>query len=903
MLHEILLALSGHPSPLFTATPAQHHPITSNTHPSDNHNHNDNHDQSSSSTTAGRHSLDLSLLTPPEQSLLSSLSHLAELHSLLRKYSSRISTTHPSPTCRAIASAILHTHLSAFQSHILSVEEAILSSDARYVAADGIVPLSAIQADFMPWSRRLGWLWGVIKVLLGEGIGNNGGVKGKCSAKQALDYLRKERATGFRDIEHICLQLLSTAEKAWSRGLAMWVVYGEIPDSNLGKEDFFIREVTVAVNDGQDGKERGGGGIGEKYFEIKEELLPDFITPDTAASILFIGKSINALKTFSSSSSLSSLSSSSSTMMMTTTSTLPLSSLPSPISATDLTTAISSIRRSLLSQSPLLHLLPLPAILDVLFLVHDYLLLGRGEFAVTLVRFADELLKDRHMKVDQRGLKEKGEDAHAHADDDGEDNVKKGVEMNVRRGEVEQLLARTWAEMYALQGGDDGDTTSATTDIGIGIGLGKGETSEGDENSRLELARRYISFNYSTTTSSKHTSSSKKRKYSHPTTPSPSSSSPSLDHLAPFTTTLLSTPNPLHLSLSLPPSSPLTLLFPASTLHTYAMIHTYLLSLRRTHIHLSNLYRNTYLRRSYPAPAGPAITNRLLGRMNAVRRRERENRRGKWMRGVWGVVRRVDGVMGVLGNYFGGEVIGEGWGCFKGWLCGGDEGGRGKGSRPGTGVSRRTEMSNQRGDGHYEREGEGQRDIGEEEVGIAHDPEAITSAHAIYISSLLHSLFLTDAPFTSSLYTLLTHVERLVSLITRLGEVWYTLDLEEDEGVIDDFSNNNPDSNGEGGLGSRLAREEVEVMFDLKEQRREVEKGIEAVVRRLRQIDDERLGSNLPFPTLSSTGSGGGMGEEGDRYMPHRPAGVDTLLMKLDVGGMYSAKVQGGYEFGASLVD
>ncbi|KAI5282170.1 hypothetical protein KEM54_002930, partial [Ascosphaera aggregata] len=184
-----------------------------------------------------------------------------------------------------------------------------------------------------------------------------------------------------------------------------------------------------------------------------------------------------------------------------------------------------------------------------------------------------------------------------------------------------------------------------------------------------------------------------------------------------------------------------------------------------------------------------------------------------------------------------------------------------------------------------------------------HDPESITAAHTLYLSALIHLLFLTDEPFTSALRELLLLVERYAGLIVRLGEVWYTLDLEENEGVVGDPTT--PTSTGDSdGLDSPFAREEVEVTLDLKDCRQDVETAVGAIIERLRQIDDERLGNGIISDLTSGVGGGSGAGaglEENDRFIPHRPAGVDTLLMKLDVGGMYSLKIQGGYEFGASL--
>src|SRR5437588_409354 len=109
MLHEILLSLSGHPSPLLPA--------------------------SSSSTNAPL------VLSPPEKALLASIAHLSDLHCKLIANTSQISSTHPSSICQAVALSIKSAHLARFQQKVLQVENGILRKDAGIVGAHNIVPL------------------------------------------------------------------------------------------------------------------------------------------------------------------------------------------------------------------------------------------------------------------------------------------------------------------------------------------------------------------------------------------------------------------------------------------------------------------------------------------------------------------------------------------------------------------------------------------------------------------------------------------------------------------------------------------------------------------------------------------------------------------------------------------
>lgn len=169
-----------------------------------------------------------------------------------------------------------------------------------------------------------------------------------------------------------------------------------------------------------------------------------------------------------------------------------------------------------------------------------------------------------------------------------------------------------------------------------------------------------------------------------------------------------------------------------------------------------------------------------------------------------------------------------------------------------------------------------------------HDPEALTVAHRRYLASLAQSLFLTEVPFTSSLRSLLTSIDHLIALVSRLETIQRNLDLETDEGVVDALTD--------------YAREESEVWHELRETREEVERGIKEVVMRLRDIDDSRSGEgrrmfdlgknnnqsqNQNHPNNNNSGPRGIA--EPDAYVPRKAPGVDRLLMKLDFGSLNSA--------------
>lgn len=201
MLHEILLSLSGHPSPLLTAD----------------------------------HSSPTSILSPPEKALLSSIAHLSSLHCKLLAYTASIASTHPSSICQAVATAIKSKHLAKFQRKVLEVEDGILRKDAGSVGAYNIVPLTAIVGEFSGWTRRMEWFLEVVEYMM-----RGSGVEGKkCTGAMIIDRLCDAMKTGYVDIEEAALSLVRVAETAWLKQVSAWVLYGRLP--SFGREDFFVQ--------------------------------------------------------------------------------------------------------------------------------------------------------------------------------------------------------------------------------------------------------------------------------------------------------------------------------------------------------------------------------------------------------------------------------------------------------------------------------------------------------------------------------------------------------------------------------------------------------------------------------------------------------------------------------------
>lgn len=692
MLHEILLSLSGQPSPLLDWE------LESNGAPSN----------------------PFPLLSPPEKALLASLARLSRLHALLRTHTSRISSSHPSTICRAVSSAISIEGLGKFQKQILDVESAVLGNNSSYVGGYGIVPLSTLVSEFSPWTRRLEWLWGVACFILPESATKD--AMTSTSGASLINYLRAESQTGYLDLQEIALQLIKAAETAWMRQLSMWLLYGELP--TFGKEDFFVQATEVELDE-DDLSSLGKRNVG---YVLQNDLLPNFVSASTASSILFIGKSLNHIRSQRNRSVADNATGSITGITLETDHLRQLSSLNSPISTSLLANAVTAIRLSV-SQTSLSKLLPLPKIVEILSLIHDFLLLGRGEFVTSLVSNADSRLQARMTRL--RGMTA------------GLDGVV------IKDGEVAAALAQTWTELYALQ------------------------SEEAPVDEELDLARELLSLSI------------------QPAKKSDRMATPSQDNSDANTAAKISSVSfadllfPAQTSLSLKIQPPIDLFLSNSDMSVYSTMHSYLLGIRRAQLRLGSLWKHTTMRRLHPSPLGPPRSSTRGGQYHLQTQRQRHNERSVQMRQVWATASASLFILSEIGGYLQGEVIQESWQHFKAWLERGSTNSTESTSRPGSQHEPLIASKSRGSFAHQKYFRPSTANSATAPATQQHDPETITVAHRCYLSSLAKSLFLNEVPFTSSLRSFLTSLDHLIALVSRLETVQRNLDLEADEGVVD----------------------------------------------------------------------------------------------------------------------
>ncbi|KAK6835420.1 Spc97 / Spc98 family protein [Aspergillus parasiticus SU-1] len=798
MLHEILLSLSGQPSPLFEAH-AQEDTVSEDAFP---------------------------LLSPPEKALLASLARLSRLHAKLRAHTALVSSSHPSVICRAASTAISTQHLGNFQRKVLEVEKSILVEDSGYVGGYGIVPLSTIVGEFSPWTRRLEWLWEVAQFILPNHKKAN---NQSCTGAALIDYLRAESQTGYIDIGEMALHLISAAETAWMRQLSTWLLYGNLPV--LGKDDFFIQEDSIAESNRTPAMTQ---------FVLRTDLQPKFVSPDAASSILFIGKTLNLIRAKRSGSRTGPPAG-----LSTTPVTLHgehiehFATLKSPISTAKLSNSINSIRLSL-SQSTLSKLLPLPKILEILAVLHDFLLLRRGEFASALVSHADARLLERHRRPGN--LASKGKFAE-------------GLQgLSIKEGDVANALSQALAELYSLQNEED------------------------PVDDELDLARSLLQLSMN----------DKRKGHSVAATPSAGGS----DHVAnisdiPFDDLLF--PSPTVLSAQVHP--PLDLFLSASDVLIYSKIHSYLLGIRRAQLHLGDLWKHTFLRKIHPSPLGPPRSNSQFGQNKLRAGRQRDNIRTRQMRPVWATCSASLFVLSEVGSFFQGEVINGSWQHFRGWIGGAPA--SSTNSRPGTSSSSKSKPSYNSMASEEMSEAGLDRSIPLPRT--QHDPETLTVAHRRYLFTMVQALFLTDRPFTKALRFLLTSVDHFIALVVRLESIQRNMDLETDEGVVDSLVDYAGEEK-EVWQSLSAARGEVETGIKVLVARlKDIDDSRSGEGRTMFDMSKNPR-ENWSMYQQNGTGTEANLGH----YVPRKAAGVDRLLMKLDFGNANgsigpAAFVSGGY--------
>ncbi|KAL9089438.1 MAG: hypothetical protein Q9165_005759 [Trypethelium subeluteriae] len=333
---------------------------------------------------------------------------------------------------------------------------------------------------------------------------------------------------------------------------------------------------------------------------------------------------------------------------------------------------------------------------------------------------------------------------------------------------------------------------------------------------------------------------------------------------------------PCVLTMQLP--APFDLFLSQSEVDVYTDINAFLIALRRAQLRLADLWKQTLLRRDHPHPLGPPISNSPYGQQTLRIRRERGYSRNTAMRKVWATCGAALFLVSEITSYFEGEIIQDSWQHFCRWITQSTE------SPSGTSSSLRPASSASHSRSSLPRSA-GQKlsssftteasitSPPEHNVTAPHDPESISTAHRTFLDTLVSSLLLVDAKFTSELRALVAHIDGLIAYVTRLQVIQHNLDLEADEGVVDALTD--------------YGKEERNTLLEIDRGRKRLDGSMKGVVGRLRELDTERMGRGAGSGITSM-----GKAQEGDsrnggvQYEAWRGGGLDRLLMKLDFGSV-----------------
>jgi hypothetical protein len=387
MLHEVLLCLAGHPSPICSRELDTGDAIP--------------------------------FLTPAERTLLGSVGRVGELHRALKSHLSKIRRQHPSVICKAVANAVLTKQLSRFQQHVEDVERRILTNDATMVGALDIVPLASVVQEFEIWRRRIDYYWDLACFMSPVEKGTLATKRDRgeeCLGTELLGRLRKDMNTGYPDIEEDATDLLVVGEQVLFRLLSSWVLTGRLSD--LGKRDFFVQDRSTSTS--------------STTYVLDAKLIPSSIVRETALSILFVGRTLTMLQPVLAGNGTSKHVSSFASDIRATT-MHHLKEVAFPMKSAVMSAAISSIRRNL-SWTLGNTILPTHALLHILSNVRSFMLAGRSDFMDALIEEADRYLDTRYQ---QTRIK-----AHTK-----QTNELAGITM--KENEVKTVMNRAWTAIEA----------------------------------------------------------------------------------------------------------------------------------------------------------------------------------------------------------------------------------------------------------------------------------------------------------------------------------------------------------------------------------------------------------------------------------------------------------------------
>ncbi|KAL7753694.1 hypothetical protein RI367_000625 [Sorochytrium milnesiophthora] len=250
MLHELLVAMTGHPGDIFVPYPPP--PLTP-------------------TTFAIR--TDYPFLHPAERNSLNRLAQLGFWHAAALRFVRSEKLNARGAYTVAFAQGIERV-LTDYQHLIIATEESVLK---REDDQQGRTPISMLVATF---SKQHSILKAVYDTLLLV----QGGASGTYHGCKLVNLVQKRTVTGDAAVAQAFARILHACNTVLFRQLSAWLLYGQLHDPHA---EFFIK---CKVSEGNMSAETNAQDVWSADVTVDQSMLPYLISPALSDTVLLVGK-------------------------------------------------------------------------------------------------------------------------------------------------------------------------------------------------------------------------------------------------------------------------------------------------------------------------------------------------------------------------------------------------------------------------------------------------------------------------------------------------------------------------------------------------------------------------------------------------------------------------------------
>ncbi|KAK9767845.1 hypothetical protein K7432_002027 [Basidiobolus ranarum] len=274
MLHELLLALSGHPGDIFVL-----------------------HVPDSSTTPIFRIPEDFTFLHPSEKGALEQLAQLGSLYRRINTFIEQYRTKEwikGSPRVRLPHGAYFQGFCQGMRHSLKEYEDMIVELEDRILKQPSSqTPLSLISSWLSPFFFVLPHLEALVTTIEQKAELYHGG--------RLLSLLASKCESGVSEVRETMLKLTQHVRKVFYQQVTSWIVYGTLEDPY---GEFFVKRLSSVhfAPNSRDIHETSYSLLEnenftfQKLFSIDTKQIPDFIPIKVANSILFVGQSVYTIR-------------------------------------------------------------------------------------------------------------------------------------------------------------------------------------------------------------------------------------------------------------------------------------------------------------------------------------------------------------------------------------------------------------------------------------------------------------------------------------------------------------------------------------------------------------------------------------------------------------------------------